>query len=102
MAGVGLAAMGAALLIRESVFHTVLFAWSALGAAFGPLLLVRLHRGPVRPAWALAAMVAGFAVSVLWFFTSALKSRLYELVPAFAVAGLLAWLGARPPRPRPA
>lgn len=92
---VGIAAMAAALLIRESVFNTVLFAWSALGAAFGPLLLVRLYRGPVRPAWALAAMLTGFGVTLAWFFTPALKSRLYELVPAFFAALLVALWGAR-------
>jgi Na+/proline symporter len=96
--GTGLAAMAAALLIRESIFNTVLFAWSALGAAFGPLLLVRLFRGPVRPAWSMVAMCVGFAVTVAWYFTPALKSRLYELVPAFAAAGLIAWCGARPAR----
>ncbi len=93
---VGFAAMGAALLIRESVFHTVLFAWSALGAAFGPLLLVRLLRGPVRPAWSLAAMLAGASVSVVWYLTPPLKALVYELVPAFAVALLIALLGSRP------
>lgn len=95
VAAVGLAAMAAAMLIRESVFNTVLFAWSALGAAFGPLLLVRLYRGPVRPGWAMAAMLTGFGVSVLWFFTPALKSRLYELVPAFFAALLVAAWGSR-------
>ncbi len=95
VAAVGVAAMGSAMLIRESVFQTVLFAWSALGAAFGPLLLVRLLRGPVRPAWSLAAMCAGFAVSIAWYFTPALKSRLYELVPAFGAALALAWAGSR-------
>lgn len=92
---VGILAMAAALLIRESVFNTVLFAWSALGAAFGPLLLVRITRGPVRPAWSLAAMLTGFGVTLVWFFTPALKSRLYELVPAFCAALLVAAWGAR-------
>lgn len=95
VAAVGVAAMAAALLIRESVFNTVLFAWSALGAAFGPLLLVRLYRGPVRPAWSLAAMLTGFGVTLLWFFTPALKSRLYELVPAFLAALMVAAWGSR-------
>ena len=33
-----------ALVVEESIFNSVLFAWSAMGAAFGPLLLVLLLR----------------------------------------------------------
>ncbi len=89
------AATVAALLVEETIFRSVLFAWSGLGAAFGPLLLVRLLRGPVRPPWSLAAMLAGFAVSVVWYETPALKARMYELVPAFLVALVLAVAGSR-------
>lgn len=93
--GIGVGALIAALYLDETIFRTVLFAWSALGAAFGPLLLVRLLRGPVRPGWAFASMATGAAVSVAWHLTPALKTALYELVPAFAAAGLLALAGAR-------
>ena len=93
--GITALAILAALYVPGTIFSTVLFAWSALGAAFGPLLLVRLWVGPVRGGWALAAMSAGFLVSVGWFFTPALKTHLYELVPAFAAASVVALLGAR-------
>lgn len=92
---IGLGALGAAMIIPASIFATVLFAWSALGAGFGPLLLVRLLRGPVRPAWACAAMFSGAAVSVAWYAVPAWKAALYELVPAFAVALALALCGSR-------
>ena len=95
---VGIGALVAALFIPASIFSTVLFAWSALGAAFGPLLLVRLLRGPVRPPWAFAAMLSGAVISVVWYSIPALKSLIYEIVPAFAVAGALAWGGSRPSR----
>lgn len=91
-----LAAMAAAMLVRETLFQTVLFAWSGLGAAFGPLLLARLWRGPLRPGYALAALWCGFLVSVAWYLTPALKSRLYELLPAFTASAVIAWAGARP------
>lgn len=95
VAGISAAAIVAALTISGTIFSTVLFAWSAVGAAFGPLLLVRLWVGPVAPGWAVAAMVTGFTISVGWFFTPALKSAMYELVPAFAAAFVIALLGAR-------
>ncbi|MBC8330154.1 MAG: sodium/proline symporter [Planctomycetes bacterium] len=93
--GIGALAVVAAILIEETIFNSVLFAWSALGAAFGPLLLVRLWSGPVRPGYALAAVWTGFLVTIVWFFTPALKQSLYELVPAFAAAGLIARIGVR-------
>ena len=92
--GLSLAAIVAAIQVQETIFNTVLFAWSGLGAAFGPLLLVRLLRGPVRARWALASMWLGFATTLVWFFTPALKGALYELVPAFALAAIPAWIGS--------
>ena len=44
------------------IFSLVLFAWSSLGAAFGPLLLVTVLRGPVSAGGTLAAMIAGWGV----------------------------------------
>jgi len=93
--GISGLAILAALTVNETIFNQVLFAWSALGAAFGPLLLCRLLRGPVDPRYALAAIWLGFVVTLVWFFTPALKSHLYELVPAFAIAMIPAWLGSR-------
>lgn len=91
---ISIVAIIAALNVDESIFKTVLFAWSGLGAAFGPLLLMRLLRGRVRPGYALASIWIGFSVTLIWYFTPALKSTLYELVPAFFAALIPAWLGA--------
>jgi sodium/proline symporter len=58
-------ATGLALFVRKDIYSRVLFAWSALGAAFGPILLIRLLGRSIR-AWAtLAAMLAGFGLTVL-------------------------------------
>ena len=95
VAGVTAVAIVAALTVPGTIFSTVLFAWSALGAAFGPLLLVRLWRGPVSPGWALAAIVSGFVVAVVWYLTPQLKAILSQPIPAYVVAGIVAWQGAR-------
>lgn len=89
------AAITAALFIDESIFNTVLFAWSALGAAFGPLLLCRLLRGPVSGIHSLISIWLGFSVTLVWYFTPELKSVVYELIPAFTVALIPAYLGSR-------
>jgi len=93
--GLGAAAIAAAILLDSSIFDTVLFAWSGLGAAFGPLLLVRLADRRVDPRWALAAMWSGFLLTLVWYNTPALKSIIYELVPSFSLALLIACLGSR-------
>lgn len=92
----------AALFVQETIFNTVLFAWSALGAAFGPLLLVRLYRGPVRPGWALASIWVGFLVTLAWYFGRKFHPgfrdavfNLYELPPAFLAAWIPAWIGVQ-------
>ncbi|MDM7983119.1 MAG: sodium/proline symporter [Maricaulis sp.] len=54
------------LSVPASVFSRVLFAWAALGAAFGPIVLVKvLGRSPSASAvwW---AMVSGFALTVFF------------------------------------
>ena len=97
--GISVLAILAAVYVEETIFDTVLFAWSGLGAAFGPLLLVRLVLGPVPAGWTLAAMLVGFGVTLVWFFSEPwfgydLKAVVYELVPAFLAALVVAGLGA--------
>lgn len=95
MMGLGVAAILAAILIDDTIFNTVLFAWSGLGAAFGPLLLVRLSGRSVDPRYALAALWIGFVTSIVWFYTPALKGIVYELVPAFLLALGVCLAGSR-------
>ncbi len=90
---VGCLAVLAAWTVDQSVFAFVLLHWSGLGAAFGPLLLVRLTRGPVSGPWALAAMLTGIGVTVVWHWTPMLAGAVYELVPAFLAALVPAWIG---------
>lgn len=82
-----LAAIGAALVGSQHIFSRVLFAWSALGNAFGPLLLVTALRGPVPPGRTLAALLAGFGLSVLAFSFPATAGGPAERVLPF-LAGL--------------
>jgi len=72
----------------------VLFAWGALGSAFGPLLLVRLCRGPVHPRWALAAMLTGGIGAIAGFYWPLLAPRFADLVVSWLLALAIAWLGS--------
>ena len=63
---VGLTGVLVALTEIRLVFWFVLFAWSGLGAAFAPLILLALTRNAVNRHGALAAMLTGAGVTVVW------------------------------------
>ena len=63
-----LAAIGVTLLMPSSIFERVLFAWVALGATFGPIVVVRTI-GWMPKGWFLfAAMLTGFFLSLTLTF----------------------------------
>lgn len=88
----GLAAVLVAIGEVRVVFWFVLFAWSGLGAAFGPVVLGSLFSNKLTGGGVLAGIVTGFAVTVLWKVTGLSESVMYELPPAFAAASLASWL----------
>lgn len=91
----GLAAVGLALWFPASIFDRVLFAWQALGNAFGPLLVVMLFSGGVRSGHRLAAMLTGFSLTVaISFFPQAPGNAIERLAPLF-IALLIALAGRR-------
>jgi sodium/proline symporter len=63
---VGLIGVLVALSEVRLVFWFVLFAWSGLGAAFAPLILLALTERAVNRHGALAAMLTGAGVTVVW------------------------------------
>ena len=63
---VGLIGVALALTGARVVFWFVLFAWSALGASFGPLTLLALRPHGGTRFGALAGMLTGFGVTVAW------------------------------------
>ena len=82
-----------ALYAPEDIFSRVLFAWNALGAAFGPLLIVKVMSKSVDGRFAFAAIVTGFVLSViLSLFPSPPGDYLERLIP-FALAFAISWMG---------
>jgi sodium/proline symporter len=67
MIAIVVAAVLLALMLPDTIFNRVLFAWSALGAAFGPVLVARiLNREPAARArfW---SIVCGFGLTVIFY-----------------------------------
>lgn len=86
----GAAAIVVAFQEVRVVFWFVLFAWSGLGAAFGPVLLLGLWTNLLTRKGVIAGMVTGFGVTLAWKLTGLSDTVVYELVPAFVLATLAA------------
>jgi sodium/proline symporter len=71
------------------IFDFVLYAWSALGASFGPVVMLGLLWKKTNRHGAIAGMLTGLIVTVVWRNVAALKGTVYELVPAFFLALLM-------------
>ena len=68
------------------IFNVVSYAWAGLGASFGPLTLFSLYWRRTNKAGAIAGMVAGAAMVLIWH--NLIKPiggvfGIYELLPAF-------------------
>ena len=86
---------------NSSIMSLVSFAWSGFGAAFGPIMILALFWKRINAKGALAGMLTGFIVDVVWntFFKAngiipgllntdwcIYNTGLYELLPAFILA----------------
>ena len=78
-----------ALANNESVFASVLGGWAALGSGLGPLLVVRAWRQPVSVPVAVAMMVTGVAVSLIWRFGLNLSSDILDILPGMVASSLV-------------
>ena len=67
MLGIAIVAVMLTLSMPDTIFNRVLFAWSALGAAFGPIVVWRVAGRKVSARGALISMVTGFGVTVLFY-----------------------------------
>lgn len=91
----GVLAVLLSILSPQAIFDRVLFAWQALAAAFGPILVVMLWRGAIDVSYKLAAMVVGFAGTVsLSFAENSPGDAVERWVPMLA-ALIICWIGAR-------
>jgi sodium/proline symporter len=75
----------------ETILMIVAYAWGGFGAAFGPLILFGLFCRKTTWPSALAGMVIGTVVLVVWK-QAGLSNQLYEIVPGFAANCLAIFL----------
>jgi sodium/proline symporter len=80
-----------ALKPNDTILGMVAYAWGGFGAAFGPLVLFALFSRKTTWVSALAGMVTGTVVLVVWKQLG-LDSFMYEIVPGFAANCLTIFL----------
>ena len=77
---------------NSSIFNLVSFAWSGFGGTFGPLVLLALYWKRTTAPGAIAGLVCGGIVDVVWHYIPSSVHPifgLYEIVPAFVVCLLV-------------
>jgi len=71
---------------QEMIFDLVSYAWSGLGASFGPPLLLSLRWKKTTAAGAIAGMLAGTISNVVWKNTPLLNEALDLKLASFAIS----------------
>lgn len=74
----------------STVLDTVLYSWSGLGSAFGPLVLMSLYSKRVNLYGAVAGIIVGTLTVILWPQINGLvtKYRLLPMIPGFLLSAL--------------
>lgn len=79
-----------AIFVAEDIFTRVLFAWHAVGSAFGPLVLMRVLGYHVSARGTLATLLTGFGLTVLLHWLPHTPGDAAERLLPLAVALLIA------------
>ncbi|BDC34364.1 sodium:proline symporter [Candidatus Dependentiae bacterium Noda2021] len=76
---------------ENTIFGLVQFAWSGLGASFGPLTMLSLYMPHITKQGALAGIFAGGITAVAWRMINPLVLGFHvnEMLPGFVIGGLV-------------
>ena len=83
---VAVLALVLALYGGSNIMGLVSYAWAGFGAAFGPLMILSLYWKRMNLHGALASVVTGFLVVILWNTFLTASTGIYELLPGFVIA----------------
>lgn len=77
----------------SSIYSLVLYAWSGLGSAFGPLLVFSLYSKQTNKYGAWAGIIVGGIISIIWpLFDKFFPIDVPTLVPGFFLSSLTIYL----------
>ena len=78
--------------VPATIFDRALFAWSALGAAFGPIVIFRLSGFEYAGKIVLLAILAGFVLAVVFFMLPNTAGDYAERIIPFLTGSLILWI----------
>lgn len=73
-----------ALYLPEDIFSRALIAWTALGSAFGPSLVLRLAGVPLKPIGVLLSIATGFGLAIGFYTLPDTPGDILERLAPFA------------------
>jgi sodium/proline symporter len=77
----------------STIFALVSYAWSGLGATFGPILLMGLYSKKANKYGAWAGISSGGILAAIWpYFNQLFKTDIPAIVPAFTLSLCLIWI----------
>lgn len=77
----------------STIFALVSYAWSGLGATFGPILLMGLFSKSANKYGAWAGITSGGVLAATWpYFNQLFHTDIPAIVPAFALSMALIWI----------
>lgn len=77
----------------STIYSLVLYAWSGLGSAFGPLLIFSLYSKKANKYGAWAGILMGGIVSIIWpLFNHTFSVEIPSLIPGFLISSLAIYL----------
>ena len=85
----GLFAFGIAIMSQlqgKNIFGVVSYAWSGLGSAFGPVLVLTLWWEKTTRQGVIAGLLSGFFSTVIWVNVSSLQNIVTERFASFVIA----------------
>lgn len=86
----------------SSIYNLVFYAWSGLGASFGPLMLFCLYSKKMNKYGAWSGILIGGILAAVWpLFSSLFPIDVPSLPPAFAASCLAIWLVSKMTRSSP-
>lgn len=80
-----------AIMAPAAIFSRVLFAWHALGSAFGPPLILRLAGYSVSTRGVLASIIAGFGLTVVLYLLPDAPGDAAERLLPLLISLAIAW-----------
>ena len=96
MIAIAILAVLLTLYLPKDIFSRVLFSWVALGAAFGPSLLVKCLGWRVKSAYICAAIIAGFSVAVVCANMAGTSADMIEKWGTWLIGLTILFLGREP------